>query len=66
MGITDSSWSKSGSSIAITFGKYDHENFCLHKGSLAIWNIAIRDFDEKVPFFTYETMVNLILNISQN
>jgi hypothetical protein len=54
---TDFSYSISGSSIAISYGRYDHSNWCLHAGQISVFNLTLRDFDPRKPHFTTEASV---------
>jgi WD40 repeat protein len=49
---TQVAWNKSGSSIAVAYGRFDHESWCTHKGNLAIFNISRNSPD--TPTFSTE------------
>ena len=54
---TDLAWSISGSTIAASYGRYDHSDWCHHPGWVCIWNLAVRDFDPMRPHTTIESTV---------
>lgn len=43
--VTGLSWNSSGSVIAASYGRFDHENICTHKSVLCTWNINSRTLD---------------------
>ncbi|KAJ3015170.1 WD repeat-containing protein 34 [Thoreauomyces humboldtii] len=52
--VTDLSWNKTGSTVGVAFGRFDHESWCNHKGSLCTWSLASR-LVEDTPTWTVET-----------
>lgn len=65
MECTDISWSITGSSIAVAYGRFDHKNWCVHKGMLCVWNLNLRDFNPSKAKFTADTLVTqrLIIDV---
>lgn len=43
--VTGLSWNSSGSVIAVSYGRFDHDNWCTHKSALCTWNINSRTLD---------------------
>ncbi|XP_071503486.1 cytoplasmic dynein 2 intermediate chain 2-like [Diadema antillarum] len=39
---TGLSWNCHGSTLAVSFGRMDHQDWCTHKGSLCTWNLERR------------------------
>lgn len=35
---TGVSWSSTGGSVAVSFGRYDHRDWCTHKGVVGVWS----------------------------
>ncbi|XP_033633325.1 WD repeat-containing protein 34-like [Asterias rubens] len=35
-------WNSTGSSLAVAYGRMDHQDWCKHKGSLCVWNVDLR------------------------
>nr|XP_054766400.1 cytoplasmic dynein 2 intermediate chain 2-like [Lytechinus pictus] len=36
---TNLSWNCNGSTVAVAYGRMDHQDWCTHKGSLCTWNV---------------------------
>nr|XP_053655781.1 cytoplasmic dynein 2 intermediate chain 2-like isoform X1 [Cherax quadricarinatus] len=53
--VTCISWSCTGSVIGVSYGSKDHDDWCDHKGSVAVWNINRNDFDANQPERVIET-----------
>nr|XP_045624130.1 cytoplasmic dynein 2 intermediate chain 2-like [Procambarus clarkii] len=47
--VTSISWSCTGSVIGVSYGSKDHDDWCDHKGAVAVWNINRSDFDANQP-----------------
>ncbi|XP_064603636.1 cytoplasmic dynein 2 intermediate chain 2-like [Liolophura sinensis] len=47
--VTGLTWSSTGSVIAASFGRFDHEDWCTHKASLCTWNLGRRALNENKP-----------------
>ena len=47
-------WSSNGSTLAVAYGKTNHEAWCEHHSSIATWGIFRREFDPKKPNLTFE------------
>lgn len=47
-------WSSNGSTLAVAYGKTNHEAWCEHHSSIATWGIFRREFDPKKPNLTIE------------
>ncbi|CAI9740561.1 cytoplasmic dynein 2 intermediate chain 2-like [Octopus vulgaris] len=45
--VTGLSWNSSGSVIAASFGRLDHDSWCTHKSALCTWNIDSQTLDSK-------------------
>ena len=54
---TSVSWNSNGTMIAVSYGHIDHEGWCVHSGSLCIWNIFSRKMNPKKPFISVDTQV---------
>lgn len=39
---TQLSWNKTGSTLAVAYGRMDHQDWCTHKGALCTWNLDRR------------------------
>ncbi|XP_067936380.1 cytoplasmic dynein 2 intermediate chain 2-like [Watersipora subatra] len=39
LSVTSLSWNSTGSVVAASFGRFDHEDWCVHKASLCSWNV---------------------------
>ena len=52
--MTSVAWSSTGSVIGVTFGAAEHQDWCGHKGAVAVWNINRSDFDANQPERTIE------------
>ncbi|KAJ3203523.1 WD repeat-containing protein 34, partial [Clydaea vesicula] len=51
---TDLTWNKSGSVLGVAYGRYDHESWCTHKGTLCTWNVAMKNVNTEIANFTTE------------
>ncbi|KAJ3326002.1 WD repeat-containing protein 34 [Boothiomyces sp. JEL0866] len=49
---TGVSWNATGSTIASSFGTYDHSSWCEHQGIVSAWNVSARDFNPSAPSFS--------------
>ncbi|KAK3854352.1 hypothetical protein Pcinc_039163 [Petrolisthes cinctipes] len=49
MVVTGLAWSSTGSVIGVGYGANQHEDWCDHSGTLAVWNINRSDFDANQP-----------------
>lgn len=47
--VTGLSWNSTGSVIAASYGRFDHEHWCTHKSALCTWNIDRRSIDPNKP-----------------
>ncbi|XP_067657165.1 cytoplasmic dynein 2 intermediate chain 2-like [Haliotis asinina] len=47
--VTGLSWNCTGSVIAGTYGRYDHEDWCTHKAAVATWNLDKRSLNVNKP-----------------
>jgi hypothetical protein len=47
-------WSSNGSTLAVAYGKTNHEAWCEHHSSIATWGIFRREFDPNKPNLTIE------------
>ncbi|ESO90367.1 hypothetical protein LOTGIDRAFT_233855 [Lottia gigantea] len=47
--ITGVSWNSSGSVLAATYGRYDHEDWCTHKSGLCTWSLDRRNMQADKP-----------------
>jgi len=45
--ITSVSWNSTGSTIAASYGRNDHSDWCIHKSCISLWNIDRRNLDNK-------------------
>lgn len=52
--VSSVAWSSTGSVIGVTFGAAEHQDWCGHKGAVAVWNINRSDFDANQPERTIE------------
>lgn len=43
--VTGVSWNCTGSVIAVSYGRFDHEDWCTHKSVLCTWNLDRRKID---------------------
>lgn len=53
--VTGLSWSCTGSVIAASFGRFDHEDWCTHKSNLCTWNLDRRQLEATKP----DTVIDL-------
>ncbi|KAK4323474.1 hypothetical protein Pmani_005825 [Petrolisthes manimaculis] len=49
MVVTGLAWSSTGSVIGVGYGANQHDDWCDHCGTLAVWNINRSDFDANQP-----------------
>ena len=47
-------WSCNGSTIAVAYGKTNHETWCEHHSVISTWGIFRREFDPKKPNLSIE------------
>ncbi|KAI9094845.1 WD40-repeat-containing domain protein [Phlyctochytrium arcticum] len=47
---SDLSWNKNGTTVAVAYGRFDHESWCQHSGALCTWSLATRTGAEEVAF----------------
>ena len=47
--VSSVSWSCTGATLAVAFEMTEHEDWCDHQMSLAVWNTSRRDFDPGSP-----------------
>lgn len=47
--ITGLSWNATGSTLAASFGRFDHENWCTHMAAVGTWNLDRRTVREDRP-----------------
>lgn len=52
--MTALAWSHNGTSIAVGYGKVDHDSWCEHQSIIHIWNIFRREFNSKKADMTLE------------
>ncbi|KAJ3158127.1 WD repeat-containing protein 34 [Geranomyces michiganensis] len=52
--VTDLTWNRSGSTVCVAYGRFDHESWCDHKGALCAWSLAGRVVRE-APMWSVET-----------
>ncbi|KAI8589714.1 WD40-repeat-containing domain protein [Geranomyces variabilis] len=52
--VTDLTWNRTGSTVCVAYGRYDHESWCDHKGALCAWSLAGRVVRE-APMWSVET-----------
>lgn len=52
--VTGLSWNSTGSVIAVSYGRFDHEHWCSHKSALCTWNIDRRAIDPNKPDITID------------
>eukprot|EP00117_Sycon_ciliatum_P033735 scpid41299/ scgid6082/ WD repeat-containing protein 34 len=45
IGVSGVSWSATGSTVAVSFGRLDHEHLCTHKAGVCTWNIDRQSLD---------------------
>ncbi|KAL7748802.1 WD repeat-containing protein 34 [Sorochytrium milnesiophthora] len=63
------SWSKSGSTLAVSYGRVAHEAWCVHQGYICIWHLSSRRFSPIKPSLTLETtscVTSLAFHPTQN
>ena len=49
LGVSAVTWNSAGSVVAVAYAHADHEDWCDHSTSLAVWNVNRRDFDPSKP-----------------
>ncbi|KAL8562746.1 hypothetical protein ACOMHN_022621 [Nucella lapillus] len=47
--VTGLSWNTTGSSVAVAYGRHDHEDWCTHRAAVATWNLDRRSVKEDKP-----------------
>jgi len=47
-------WSCNGATLAVAYGKTNHEAWCEHHSSISTWGIFRREFDPKKPNLNIE------------
>ncbi|XP_076461827.1 cytoplasmic dynein 2 intermediate chain 2-like [Babylonia areolata] len=47
--VTGLSWNATGSTMAVSYGRYDHEDWCTHRAAVATWNLDRRSVKEDKP-----------------
>jgi WD40 repeat protein len=52
--VVSVAWSCNGSTIAVAYGKSNHEAWCEHHSSVSTWGIFRREFDPKKPNMSIE------------
>lgn len=52
--VTGLSWNSTGSVVAASYGRFDHEHWCTHKSALCTWNIDRRTLDPNKPDTTID------------
>lgn len=52
--VTGLSWNSTGSVVAASYGRFDHEDWCTHKSALCTWNIDRRTIDPNKPDVTID------------
>ncbi|XP_015768459.1 PREDICTED: WD repeat-containing protein 34-like, partial [Acropora digitifera] len=55
--VTGLSWNSTGSVVAASYGRFDHEDWCTHKSALCTWNIDRRAIDPNKPDVTIDLAV---------
>eukprot|EP01116_Phalansterium_solitarium_P014006 TRINITY_DN31494_c0_g1_i1.p1 TRINITY_DN31494_c0_g1~~TRINITY_DN31494_c0_g1_i1.p1 ORF type:complete len:553 (-),score=150.15 TRINITY_DN31494_c0_g1_i1:65-1723(-) len=53
--VTGLSWNSTGSIVAASYGRFDHDGWCVHAGILCTWNVFRRSLVPNKPDFTAET-----------
>ena len=49
LGVSAVTWNSARSVVAVAYAHAEHEDWCDHSTSLAVWNINRRDFDPSKP-----------------
>lgn len=47
--VSGISWNATGSTVAASFGRYDHEDWCTHRAAVGTWNLDRRNVKEDKP-----------------
>ncbi|ELT93583.1 hypothetical protein CAPTEDRAFT_134662, partial [Capitella teleta] len=47
--VTNLSWNSTGAVVAASYGRFDHEDWCMHKSGLCTWNLDRRNLDADKP-----------------
>ncbi|XP_055888204.1 cytoplasmic dynein 2 intermediate chain 2-like isoform X1 [Biomphalaria glabrata] len=47
--VTGLSWNSTGSTLAASYGRFDHEDWCTHKAAICTWNLDRRSVKEDKP-----------------
>lgn len=47
-------WSCNGATLAVAYGKTNHQTWCEHHSAISTWGIFRREFDPKKPNMTIE------------
>ncbi|XP_050696256.1 cytoplasmic dynein 2 intermediate chain 2-like [Eriocheir sinensis] len=47
--VSGMGWSSTGSVVGVSFGAGEHDDWCSHRGTIAVWNINRSDFDANQP-----------------
>lgn len=47
--VSGLSWNATGSTLAATYGRFDHEDWCTHRATLCTWNLDRRTVKEDRP-----------------
>ena len=47
--VTGLAWNATGSTLAVAFGRYDHEDWCTHRAAVGTWNLDRRAVKEDKP-----------------
>lgn len=53
--MTDMVWNCSGSIVAASYGRYQHEGSCSDKAFVYCWHISKRNFDTDSPTYILES-----------
>ncbi|KAJ3325267.1 WD repeat-containing protein 34 [Blyttiomyces sp. JEL0837] len=57
---TDVCWNKTGTVVAVAYGRLDHSTWCSHKGHLCTWSLTLRDMNPSIATFAVETTTCLM------
>ena len=49
LGVSAVTWNSTGSVVAVAYAHAEHDDWCDHSTSLAVWNVNRRDFDPSKP-----------------
>lgn len=47
--MTGLAWNATGSTLAVAFGRFDHEDWCTHRAAVGTWNLDRRAVKEDKP-----------------